>query len=93
MKNAEPEKELYERPRMEIILLETGNVVLTSCPEYTHCPFDDGHKPPCAFFIDPNPVCDPDCGHDTGSGCSPTDGSSGGCGSGDCLTDAAPGTP
>ena len=64
MKNVSRKKESYERPQMEIILLEAKNAVLTSCTgnePSNSCPNGDTNEEPgCVSGYDA-PVCPSVC--------------------------------
>ena len=64
MKNVSRKKESYERPRMEIILLEAKNAVLTSCtgnePSNSCSNGDTNEEPGCVSGYDA-PVCPSVC--------------------------------
>ena len=55
MKNVSRKKESYERPQMEIILLEAKNAVLTSCTGNEASPNGDSNEEPgCVSGYCPN---------------------------------------
>ncbi len=64
MKNVSRKKESYERPQMEIILLEAKNAVLTSCTgneASPSCPNGDSNEEPGCVSGYVAPVCPSVC--------------------------------